>query len=93
MITNARQLYPVKDESQTIAGIPVRVFLPPSIPATKRNRVLINLHGGGFNVYASSFLESIPIANLTGTKVISVYYRLASQAPFPAAVDDVVAVY
>ena len=42
---------------------------------------------------ASSFLESIPIANLTGTKVISVYYRLATQAPFPAAVDDVVAVY
>lgn len=93
LIAKARELYPGTEEAQTIAGIPVRVFMPPSVPASKRDRVLINLHGGGFNVDASSFLESIPIANLTGTKVISVYYRLANQAPFPAAVDDVVAVY
>jgi len=93
LIAKAHELYPVTDEASTIAGIPVRVFLPNSVPATKRDRVLINLHGGGFTVDASSYLESIPIANLTGTKVISVYYRLSTQAPFPAAVDDVVAVY
>lgn len=93
LIAKAHELYPGTDEAKTIAGVPVRVFMPPSVPAAKRDRVLINLHGGGFNVDASSFLESIPIANLTGTKVVSVYYRLATQAPFPAAVDDVVAVY
>jgi epsilon-lactone hydrolase len=93
LIAKARELYPGKDEAQTIAGVKVRVFMPATVEAAKRDRVLINLHGGGFNVDASSFLESIPIANLTGTKVISVYYRLAPEAPFPAAVDDVVAVY
>jgi acetyl esterase/lipase len=93
LIAKARELYPVKDEAQTIAGIPVRIFTPLSVPASKSDRVLINFHGGGFMSDASSFLESIPIANLTQTKVISVYYRLASQAPFPAAVDDAVAVY
>jgi len=55
--------------------------------------VLINLHGGGFNSDSGSLIEGIPIANLAKTKVVSVYYRLAPENPFPAAVDDVVAVY
>ena len=93
LIAKARELYPVKDEEKTISGVPVRVFMPLSVPAAKRDRVLINLHGGGFMVDSGSFVESIPIANLTSTQVISVYYRLATKAPFPAAVDDVVAVY
>ena len=63
------------------------------IPAAKRDRVLINLHGGGFRVDSGSFVESIPIANLTQTLVVSVDYRLAPQNKFPAAVDDVIAVY
>ncbi len=93
LIARARDLYPGTDRSETIAGIPVRVFMPAKVPADKSGRVLINLHGGGFMNDASSYLESIPIASLTETKVVSVYYRLATQAPFPAAVDDAVAVY
>jgi monoterpene epsilon-lactone hydrolase len=55
--------------------------------------VLINLHGGGFNSDSGSLIEGVPIANLAKMKVVSVYYRLAPENPFPAAVDDVVAVY
>ncbi len=55
--------------------------------------MLINLHGGGFNSDSGSLIEGIPIANLAKIKVVSVYYRLAPENPFPAAVDDVVAVY
>ena len=63
------------------------------IPADKVDRVLINLHGGGFTTDSGSLTESIPIANLTHTKVVAVLYRLAPEHPFPAAVDDSVAVY
>jgi acetyl esterase/lipase len=63
------------------------------MPESNRNRVLINLHGGGFNSDSGSLIEGVPIANLAKIKVVSVYYRLAPENPFPAAVDDVVAVY
>jgi len=58
-----------------------------------RDRVMLNVHGGGFNSDSGSLVESIPIANLTKTKVVSVLYRLDPEHPFPAAVDDTVAVY
>ena len=86
-------LYPVKMATDVIAGVPVRVVTPATIPPEKASRVLINLHGGGFRVDSGSLSETIPIANLTGTKVISVLYRLTPENKFPAAVDDVVAVY
>jgi monoterpene epsilon-lactone hydrolase len=89
----ARKLYPVNISSQRIAGVPVRVITPLTIPESKRNRVLINVHGGGFNSDSGSLTETIPIAYLTQTKVIAVLYRLAPEHPFPAAVDDTIAVY
>jgi epsilon-lactone hydrolase len=85
--------YPVKIESLTIAGVPVRNVLPLDETPQHPDRVLINVHGGGFNSDSGSFTESIPIANLTHTRVVSVLYRLAPEHPFPAAVDDTIAVY
>ncbi len=80
----------VEDE---IAGVPVRIVTPDGMPAENRNKVLLNLHGGGFNSDSGSYQESIPIASYTGVKVVAVLYRLAPEHPFPAAVDDAVAVY
>ena len=88
-----RKIYPVNIQADTVAGVPVRVITPLSIPPEKRNRVLINLHGGGFNSDSGSFTESIPVAYLAQTKVIAVLYRLAPEHPFPAGLDDAVAVY
>jgi acetyl esterase/lipase len=89
-----RAVYPVNITSSKIAGIPVWVVTPvDGVPANKQDRVLINIHGGGFTTDSGSLNESIPMANLTRTKVISVLYRLAPEHPFPAAVDDTVAVY
>lgn len=87
------ELYPAKLATDVIAGVPVRVVTSPEITADKAARVLINLHGGGFRVDAGSLSETIPIANLTGAKVISVLYRLTPENRFPAAVEDSVAVY
>ena len=85
--------YPVKIESLTIAGVPVRNVLPLDETPQHPDHVLINVHGGGFNADSGSFTESIPIANLTHTRVVAVLYRLAPEHPFPAAVDDTIAVY
>ena len=87
----ARRLYPVNVEETSMAGVRTDIITPLSDAG--RKRVLINLHGGGFNFDSGSLIEGVPIANLAKIKVISVYYRLAPESPFPAAVDDVVAVY
>src|ERR1700722_2899129 len=89
----ARKYYPANVEETTTAGVRIDIITPITMPEANRNRVLINLHGGGFNSDSGSLIEGIPIANLSKTKVLSVYYRLAPENPFPAAVDDVVAVY
>ncbi len=87
----ARTRYPVNVEETSMAGVRTDIITPLSAP--ENNRVLINLHGGGFNSDSGSLIEGVPIANLARIKVVSVYYRLAPESPFPAAVDDVVAVY
>src|SRR6201996_2224610 len=89
----AKAGYPVNIEESKIAGVPVRLVTPLAIGPGKSDRVLICVHGGGFNADSGSLTESIPIANLTQTKVVSVLYRMAPEHPFPAAVDDAVAVY
>ncbi|HEX4750343.1 MAG TPA: alpha/beta hydrolase [Bryobacteraceae bacterium] len=88
-----RKLYPVNIEPGTIAGVPVRIISPLKIQPDKQGRVLINLHGGGFNSDSGSLSETIPVANMSGVKVIAVLYRLAPEHPFPAGLDDAVAVY
>ncbi len=89
----SKKMYPANVDETTIAGVPVRVITPLTMTAEKRDRVLINLHGGGFNSDSGSLTETIPMANLTGTKVIAVLYRLAPEHPFPAGLDDAIAVY
>jgi acetyl esterase/lipase len=71
----------------------VRIVTPEGLPESNRGKVLLNLHGGGFNSDSGSYTESIPIASFTRIKVVAVLYRLAPEHPFPAAVDDSVAVY
>jgi len=76
-----------------IARVPVRIVTPEGIPEENKNKVLLDLHGGGFDSDSGSYTESIPIASYSRIKVVAVLYRLAPEHPFPAAVDDSVAVY
>ena len=89
----SKAVYPVNIGDSAFAGVPVRIVTPLTIPPANSNRVLICVHGGGFNSDSGSLTETIPIANLTESKVVSILYRLAPEHPFPAAVDDTVAVY
>ncbi len=90
---DARRHFPVNVEEKIIAGVRTDIITPLDMPEANRGRVFINLHGGGFVSDSGSLIEGVPIANLAKTKVVSVYYRLAPENPFPAAVDDVLAVY
>ena len=87
------KICPTTIEEMKIGGVPVHVVTPENMPPGNRDKVLINLHGGGFNGDSGSYSESIPIASYTGMKVVAVLYRLAPENPFPAGVDDAIAVY
>jgi acetyl esterase/lipase len=75
-----------------IAGVPVRRIARASGEVDPA-KLLINVHGGGFATDSGSLTENIPIAALSGVEVIAVLYRFAPEHPFPAAVDDALAVY
>ena len=76
-----------------IAGVPVRIVFPEGLTEDNQDKVLLDLHGGGFNSDSGSYTESIPIAGYAKIKVIAVLYRLAPEHPYPAALDDSIAVY
>jgi epsilon-lactone hydrolase len=87
------QICPNTIEETKIAGVPVRIVTPANLTGANKEKILIDLHGGGFNSDSGSYTESIPIAYYTKIKVVAVLYRLAPESPYPAAVDDSVAVY
>ena len=89
-------LYPVDRDDTKVAGVHAYVYTPKAgISASNRNRVLINLHGGGFSGCwpACAELESMPVAALGKIRVISLDYREGPEYKFPAASEDVAAVY
>jgi acetyl esterase/lipase len=88
-----RQRCAVEIADDEIAGVPVRRIRAPGAAPADDGPVLLNLHGGGFSTDSGSLTENIPVAALTGVPVVAVLYRLAPEHPFPAAVDDALAVY
>lgn len=91
-----RKRYPVTVQAMDIGGVPVQWVASEqgATPASK-NHVLVNLHGGAFLWGAGSggLIESIPVASLGRTAVITVDYRQGPEHVFPAACEDVATVY
>lgn len=89
--------YGVVTRERSIAGIPA-VVISPAAGVAKGNagKVLLNLPGGGFIMGAANgtgMVESIPLAGLAGVEIVSITYRQAPEAMFPAASEDVATVY
>ncbi|KAL6045877.1 Alpha/beta hydrolase [Balamuthia mandrillaris] len=59
------------------------------------SRVLFYLHGGGYCLFSSQTHRNITskLSKATAAKVLAIDYRLAPENPFPAALEDSVAVY
>jgi len=82
---------------RTIPGpagaIPVRLYRPDSAATEARLPALVFAHGGGW-VFGNLDSHDVLCAQLAigaGIAVLAIDYRLAPEAPFPGAFDDVVA--
>lgn len=95
-VERMRKRYPVKLSTATIAGVGVDIAEPAGgVPPANRNRVLIALHGGGFlwGAHSGALVEAIPVASVARMRVVAVDYRQGPEHVFPAATEDVIAVY
>jgi epsilon-lactone hydrolase len=71
------------------------ILTPDNIPEQNRNRLLVHVHGGGY-VFApeeAATREAILMAGFGKFKVISIDYRMPPDFPYPAAMDDAMAVW
>lgn len=85
----------VNMQASTIAGVPVYIITPNTIAEANQDRLLIHFHGGGYvlNPAEAGTSEAIMMAGYGHIKVISVDYRMPPDFPYPAAMDDALAVY
>lgn len=81
-------------QTRLIAGVTTYVVTPAGVSESDP-RVFLEFHGGGFSLGGgeSCRLMAIGMALRTGARVISVDYRMPPDHPFPAALDDAMAVY
>jgi acetyl esterase/lipase len=96
-INRLKAMYNVTTRDAVIAGVPA-VYAAPAAGAPKANakKILLNLPGGGFVMGmapGTGMVESIPLASLAKTEVVSITYRQAPEAKYPAATEDIVTVY
>ncbi|MDO6568024.1 alpha/beta hydrolase [Alteromonas sp. 1_MG-2023] len=94
-IKQMRKQFDVDVSLEKINGVTVRRLTPNTIAPEFKNKVFIDVHGGGYVFFAGlpSIEESLLIAHRVGITVISIDYRMPPHAPFPAALNDVVSVY
>ena len=72
-----------------------RLVTPEGMPEANRHQLVLHLHGGAY-VFAPGEIgagEAMLLAHYGKTQVLSVDYRMPPDHPFPAALDDAVAVY
>jgi acetyl esterase/lipase len=91
----AREKLGVTMEPGVIGGVKVFTLTPKEIPPENRERLLVHVHGGGY-VYGpgeAGTPEGVLMAAYGGFKVISIDYRMPPDFPYPAAMDDAMAVW
>lgn len=84
----AREIDHVSDEE--INGIPVRIYRNNPAPTA----LVVYLHGGAFVIGSVNLMDGLAreLTHVTGAVVVSVDYRLAWEAPYPAPFEDCVSV-
>ncbi len=82
-------------ETTELAGVTVHVARPTTIAPEKTDWLRITVHGGAFVLLGGRFAaaEAAVAAARTGCLTVGVDYRMPPEFPYPAAVDDVIAVH
>ncbi|WP_244108031.1 MULTISPECIES: alpha/beta hydrolase [Burkholderia] len=82
-------------QPEKIAGVNVFKVSPNIVSERNQNRLLLNLHGGGYvlNPGRAGLYEAILMAGFVHAKVLAIDYRMPPDHPYPAALDDAIAVY
>lgn len=90
-----RQRLNIDVRSARIGDVPVFVVTPADMPPSNRDRLLLHVHGGGYVLYPgeAGAGEAMLMAGYGRFTVVSVDYRMAPDFPFPAALDDAMAVW
>jgi epsilon-lactone hydrolase len=90
-----REKLGVSIETSTLGGVKVFILTPKDIAPANRNRLLVHVHGGGYvyNPGEAGTGEATLMAAYGGFKVISIDYRMPPDFPYPAAMDDAMAVW
>ena len=87
--------FKVTIKEETIAGVTVRWVTPVNINPANKNRLFVHTHGGAYivNNGRAGLFEAILVAHRAKIPVLSIDYRMPPEHPFPAGVDDIVAVW
>lgn len=90
-----REKMSVSVEAGKMADVNIFTVTPKEIAPENRDRVLLHFHGGGYvlNPGEAGTPEAIMMAGMEHIRVISVDYRMPPDFPYPAAMDDALAVY
>jgi len=90
-----REALGVTIETAVMGGVKVFILNPKEILPENRNRLLVHVHGGGYvyNPGEAGTGEGVLMAGYGGFKVISIDYRMPPDFPYPAAMDDAMAVW
>lgn len=85
----------IKIEPTEIAGVKCYNIKPRTIAPGKEKQLLVHIHGGAFvfNGGMAATGEGCLLADACKMRVLSIDYRMPPDHPFPAAPDDVLAVW
>lgn len=85
----------VKVEPKKVAGVPCYLLTPKAVAPAKAKHLIVHVHGGAFVFYGglAATWEAAVLADACKARVLSIDYRMPPDHPFPAAPDDVLAVW